>query len=1707
MAISPNRRPTIVRARGGFSPRWIQNAMKSLGTTTKEVLKDITPNLSYATNTVASNTASLVQDIRKGNISASRIMKAVSSNKYMQYAQTAYKNALSDIRTGNLNNTKRTDKAFDKSMGFDDNSFSFGDIDGGDNINIEMGDSGTADVVMQLSTQVEHAAVANIKMQKASMDALIASNASMMNLSNNQHAEVMTHLSNISNSLTALVEYQNENMTKFIEASMTYYDKIGKVHDNANNDEKDNKVQVNDIFNNKTTGGINFSNYKKLIKQNLKRTISEDPNLSMLKMVVDNEQMMDMLVSNPIGMASKMILSSAIPKVVTDTLKGFEEAFSTAIPNMLMQITDMQGSNSMLYKYIGKIFGLDMRRKESFDKATVDKGPIPFDGETKHAITHIITTELSKQTAYLSILANNVNKNADELVDKNRTFFSHAANDWVNKDKASKTIADEIVFAITNAFNGSNFGKSLDRFAEKYEKEEDKEEARNTIQELFYDILKTGKNVDLDVLIKLVNNSGATKKMRNDLKSYIRDMAEKDTRSFDQSNLGLINANAAYQNIVKKIQDEGIDYNIQNTLFKDNADIDTTVYDIMKWGKENRNKRHKVSKQKDPLLTSALNVDEDEAVTMYEKITGGFIKFFNDVTTDSQSAIENSARNLMNAALARISDLGKATMLKLFGEKGEHGAREGGIFSEVANSFTDFGNSIKWHIFGKAYTDTKGVSHEANGDSVFGTLKNIGNDIKDGIMMKIFGKKKDENGKYVKESDGLFDKVKSTLLSGVNTWKDAFFGIDPNDPNAEELRKENSEKALQYVKDAVPNMTYGAVGGLAFGSMGGILGSLIGGPLAGIGIGMAVGLASRSEKFKTWLFGEEVDGERVGGLISKNVQTYFKENKEYMIGSAAIGGLGGAITGGGLLGTLIGGPFAGAIMGMASGYVLKSKTFKEFLFGDEETGKMGLIKSIKYRFSQAFVGKDNEETESMIGSAGMKFLGTSAVGMGAGGLIGLMLGGPVFGALAGLALSAKAAKGTLREYLFGKEDGLTLADGTKVRKQGLFGVIGNYVNANIIKPMSTEIKFIAKDFMSTVKHRMMAPFTFLAESIAQNIGAFIAEKWNALKGITMSVLTGVKNTFMKAISPVTNVIGKSMTMAADFVWKNTKFIMSAPGVLITSALKALNLKKIIGNIPLVKFFRTLGKDVRHAIFGGIKGLFKGVFHLIKAPFRAIKWAGGTVLGWGKSLWNSNMMEGARNKVRDIKSKVVQSDAFQDIKTWWQGYGLSDDSIIQKIRRNQEEYKKEQADIRDQKKKNKQHDKNAKIIARASRGQFGDDTEAARMWIARHRPDLLSKLQGDTVDDDMKKSKMAKNGSDGEEMSEEQLGRAKKLSWKGRLLKYLANINRSTESMAKGDDPSDYESIDDEGKRKEKEEEDAKKKKEQEEAEAAKAERERWNKLSWWQKLKETAGETGIDEDGANDLASNTDSWFKQAAIMGNSAWKFVKNDFLRGTRDILFGEDEGPSKNERFINRWTGGRKFKNTEEALAWLQEHNPRKYAQYINKFGGAGDVENHFLGGILGKGLSLVGEMGAELLHTDDKGKTKVLPHDKTKKLINGGLKPGDIEKAFDVSHKTKEAEEEEEDSEEEKQADENRAARLASLKARESVGETTEEDRAEINAAKIAIELDKRADSQNKANNRGYTAAEQLRDREEAKFRDQQIKASATIAEGVTSTNDL
>ena len=131
-----------------------------------------------------------------------------------------------------------SEEAMMNSFGFgsDGDGYSFGDDggEGGNTYNVYQ-NSGTSEAVLKISDQMAKGQVAQVKMQKATMDAYIAVQSTMMHQMAKNHAEIINHLTNIHSELASINSFNSENMSKFIEGSLAYYEKMGRMSEADNN--------------------------------------------------------------------------------------------------------------------------------------------------------------------------------------------------------------------------------------------------------------------------------------------------------------------------------------------------------------------------------------------------------------------------------------------------------------------------------------------------------------------------------------------------------------------------------------------------------------------------------------------------------------------------------------------------------------------------------------------------------------------------------------------------------------------------------------------------------------------------------------------------------------------------------------------------------------------------------------------------------------------------------------------------------------------------------------------------------------------------------------------------------------------------------------------------------------------------------------------------------------------------------------------------------------------------------------------------------------------------------------------------------------------------------------------------------------------------------------------------------------------------------
>ena len=455
------------------------------------------------------------------------------------------------------------------------------------------------------------------------------------------------------------------------------------------------------------------------------------------------------------------------------------------------------------------------------------------------------------------------------------------------------------------------------------------------------------------------------------------------------------------------------------------------------------------------------------------------------------------------------------------GERDEQGFSRGGIFSNVLNSSKDFMNSVWSKFNGKAYTKSNGEKVAADPDnSVMGSLRKGLKTVKDETINYLFGKKDEKTGK--REKKGFLSEAKERLSTGLNNWADLIFG-KKTDENGEEVKRDVFADIKKNAPQAVAGGMVGAAVGTVSGMGGfGLLGSMFlpGGPIGGAIVGTAASFLGKSKRFQDFLFGEkDENGERTGGLISKNVQDFFKKNKTSIIGGAAVGTIKSMITGGsGLLTSLVGGPLAGAIMGSAFGIIKNSNAVKEFLYGkgdpDSPDYKKGLINTVKDKFKTA----DGKNKLGMIG-AGAGIGAMSAAVFGNMGMVGAMLcpGGPIGGAIMGAASGIAMSSDKFRNLVFGEID-----DKTGKRHGGLVQKFQDYVSKELFTPAKLFMKGVALDAKDFLKDKVLEPMMTAMDPIVAEFKFIGGQIKDRVSEIAIRVTDSIKEVVVKPLGAALN---------------------------------------------------------------------------------------------------------------------------------------------------------------------------------------------------------------------------------------------------------------------------------------------------------------------------------------------------------------------------------------------------------------------------------------------------------------------------------------------------------------------------------------------------------------------------------------------------------
>jgi hypothetical protein len=1236
----------------------------------------------------------------------------LNQNKYVKLANTAFKNALDDLKSGHLaGNDKRFEQAIMGDGGFDDlfdsggSGVSFGD-EGGGNVTINnVNAAGTAEAFTSLNSSISQQTELTLRTSKAQTDAFVSLTSAQFFQSQQIGGQILEHLSAMNQNLAALVEYNSTNMNKFIESSLAFYDKAGQAMTKKESDDDDDEGSINKVIG--ANGGFDISAYKKYVTKRLKDNLSNSE-FGMLASLMD-ENMLKQLAANPLGMASSMLVQYAVPEVISSTIKGMDQAISGAMPMMMKKLYDWgeQQSNDWFGKITGTIaksFGYRADRKNFIDRKNdieVKTDAIPFDGETKVAITTTITNELATQTQYLKYIAERMGGTSDGKVSENqknlasymgqRNYFDFKENKLQTYDQRDKSILDGLAKAVTDGFNNSPFGKNLTAYINSLENDKEKKNMQSMQEQLYMALDRNSANPNADftskngkvnrTMLKMIERFSGDDKSKNQFKNIVSQMAVDDPLTMNTLTQGQIyatmNRNKKLDELRKNPTQSGI---LQTDLFE-RIGPDGKVIPV-----DTLLKNH-VENKSSGMSSKGIKygkVDYRSAIRNDSFANGDMMAFSDQLRKASlqhasrmgDAFVNGDARALMQEAgemiggvattiVSSINDkLLKPMKAKLFGTKDDDGFRRGGALSSMTNMLHDSFLEMEHRFTGKAYVDSEGKTHEKSETSIIGTVK-------EGIMEKIFGKKDEQTGE--RERKGIFTGIKDSIKQSFADWHNAMFG--DTDKNGEAVTKDNVMKLMQdSLKKKLPDAMVGGVAGGAAGlASGGLLGAMIGGPIGGVILGSAVGFASKSDKFQKFIFGDQ---DKDNGLITKKTQEFVSKNKNALIGGAALGGIKGAITGGGFLGTLVGGPVAGALLGMAATTALKSKAFHDFLFGDEKRGSIGVINSIKNVFSHV---KDKNKDQAGLSLTG-KTVGMGATGAAAGALTASLLsqigfmpamltaGGPIGGAIVGLGLAIKAQSDTFSRWLFGNKK----KKDDPEYQAGVIGQLGNTLQAYVVQPFKNTVQDIADDMRISFKYNILG----VIENAVQPIGEAAADMAFWVKKHTTQIFNKVGDAIRDKIAdPFVSLISRTLIQPFAALGKNVaKLTYNVGKQAVLLPFRVLNgithaivspIRKVLHPVKFAKrimnaittgFERATGislDPIRKAADVVGETMKKGAKGILSAPFNLV---GGVIEGIGSAVGAAN------NALEDI-------DQRRNMKKMEKA-GLFDDNVL---------YKKYQAD--------------------------------------------------------------------------------------------------------------------------------------------------------------------------------------------------------------------------------------------------------------------------------------------------------------------------------------------------------------------------------------------------------------------------------------------
>lgn len=403
--------------------RYLSNFSKSMAYTAVDVVKDMNPAFTSFAETNQEVGQIAYRSIRDFKQTVKKTTRATNENEYTDYTKKLFRNAWSDIKSGNLYNKERLERAEAAAIDAWDDNNPFIIDDDEDDVSFDSSDDSSFEsdqfladsmdeVGSRTSTAISTAVLrsaelqtqANANMHKKSiienraMYGGIRSDLGTMNLNLANlvkfNADIMhTHVQNSTDfytNQTALMTETRDILKEMLEIQKSTLSKSGSGRSSSSG------MKVGDIID--SNGMLDIAAFGKYMYQKANNstggvfdTISSAKDIGML----------DTIVATPM----KFVMEGAMKKMIAPSLeKSFQDLNKTlggVVSTAMIKATKMRGDLNPIKNFIGNLIGIDDTVAKGYDVSGYNKEATTWTGKDHKALTEVIPTLLSSINANL----------------------------------------------------------------------------------------------------------------------------------------------------------------------------------------------------------------------------------------------------------------------------------------------------------------------------------------------------------------------------------------------------------------------------------------------------------------------------------------------------------------------------------------------------------------------------------------------------------------------------------------------------------------------------------------------------------------------------------------------------------------------------------------------------------------------------------------------------------------------------------------------------------------------------------------------------------------------------------------------------------------------------------------------------------------------------------------------------------------------------------------------------------------------------------------------------------------------------------------------------------------------------------------------------------------------------------------------------------